>query len=70
MSLADRAKAAREIADATGDPADEMYARALEDVETAEARDQLRELLPESDLTDIPPPPIETMRIPRGGVEN
>ena len=70
MSLTDRAKAAREIADLTGDASDVMYADALESAEAAEAREILRELLPESDLTGIPDPPVATMRIPRGGVEN
>ena len=71
MSLADKAKAARAVADASLDPADHALAAALEGALDAEAREQLRELEPEPpDPDSFPPPPVSVVRIPRGGVEN
>ena len=71
MSLSDRARAARERADATGDPGDIGLADALESAEAAAAREQMRELLPEPpDPDNFPPPPVSHIRLPRGGIEN
>ena len=71
MSLADKAKAARAVADASLDPADHALAAALEGALDAEAREQLRELEPEpADPDSFPDPPVKNILIPKPASEN
>jgi hypothetical protein len=71
MSLFEQARRAREHADQCTRPDRHAVAAALEATLDTEARDQLRELEPESAGPDsFPPPPVRHIRFPRGGVEN
>ena len=70
VSLADKARAAREVADASIDPGDHAVAAALEAALDAEAREQLSELREEPDPDSFPAAPVSVVRVPRGGAEN
>jgi hypothetical protein len=75
MSLSDKARAARERADASIEPADHAVAHALESALDAEAREQLAELQPEPPDPESFPTPAEAgfvseVWIERGGTEN
>jgi len=68
--LSDQARAARERADATGDPGDEALSAALEATVAAEARGLIDQLREEPDTTGLPTPAqagyVAEVRIPPG----
>jgi hypothetical protein len=69
MSLSDRVREARELADRSLDPADHAYAAALEGAVDAAAREQLSELAPGPTHDGIPDPPVSHIVIPKPGAQ-
>jgi hypothetical protein len=65
MSLFDKAREAREIADRSTDPADHAYAAAMEAAVGAEFAAMRRAEEPPADTTGIPDPPVSHILIPR-----
>ena len=70
MSLYDRAREARAHADSCIEPSCHAAALAFEGAVAAEARQLMDQLNEEPDLSGIPDPPVETIRIPKPGTEN